>query len=129
MFRFIVSTVLGLVLLGGIAGCASRQKIPSEDLDVLKLYKDEIAILHSELPTNSKAKYEAAKRLNDNVDFSYTRSVQTLDAIFSSVDARVDNPNSNAQMLIFYYQYGDHSIRFIFHRYMNFIDRVEVVEK
>ena len=129
MFRFIVSTVLGIVLLGGIAGCRSAQKLPSEDLDVLKLYKDEIAILHSELPTNSKAKYEAAKHLNDNVDFSYTRSVQTLDAIFSSVDARVDNPNSNAQMLVFYYQYGDHSIRFIFHRYMNFIDRVEVVEK
>ncbi|MBQ4106392.1 MAG: hypothetical protein IJC73_02295 [Lentisphaeria bacterium] len=129
MVRFINFMVVALVVMVIGGGCATRQKMPSEDLEVLTLYKDEIAILHSQLPTNSEAKYKAAKRLHDNVDFTYTRTVQTLDEIFSSVDAKVDNPNSNNQMLVFYYQYGDRSIRFIFHRYQNFVDRVEVVER
>ena len=128
MVRFINFLVVALVVMV-IGGCVAKQKMPSEDLEVLTLYKDEIAILHSQLPTNSEAKYNAAKRLHDNVDFTYTRTVQTLDEIFSSVDAKVDNPNSNNQMLVFYYQYGDRSIRFIFHRYQNFVDRVEVVER
>jgi len=129
MVRFINFMVVALVVMVIGGGCTTRQKMPSEDLEVLTLYKDEIAILHSQLPTNSEAKYKAAKRLHDNVDFTYTRTVQTLDEIFSSVDAKVDNPNSNNQMLVFYYQYGDRSIRFIFHRYQNFVDRVEVVER
>ena len=115
-----------LTLSGCITGSA---KIPSEDLDVLKLYRQEIAVLHSELPPNSEGKYRAAKKLLDNVDFTYTRSVETLDDIFSSRDARVDAPSAANQMIMFYYQYKDQSVRFVFYRYNNMITRVETYEK
>ena len=80
-------------------------------------------------PRTAGKKYEAAKSLLNKVDFSYIRRVETLDAIFSSLDAQVDNPNSRAQTLIFYYQYKDSSIRFIFSRYNNIVTRFEVIEK
>ncbi len=120
--------LVAAALLSLIAGCTTT-KIPSEDIDVLKIYRPEIAVLHSSLPPNSKEKYEAAKVLADNVDFSFTRSVQTLDEIFSAVDARVDVPNAADQMLMFYYQYRDHSIRFCFYRYGDTITKVEIIEK
>ena len=112
-----------------IAGCATAQ-LPVEDILVLEKYKNEIAILKSpSIPPNSKEKYTAAKTLLKNVDFTYIRSVQTLDEIFSSVDAKVDRPNSYSQTLIFYYQYQDKSIRFLFFRYGDVVTRVEIIEE
>ena len=112
-----------------IAGCATA-KLPVEDILVLEKYKNEIAILKSpSIPPNSKEKYPAAKTLLKNVDFTYIRSVQTLDEIFSSVDAKVDRPNSYSQTLIFYYQYQDKSIRFLFFRYGDVVTRVEIIEE
>ena len=121
-------SAVAAALLFVIAGCTTT-KIPSEDIEVLKIYRPEIAILHSSLPSNSKEKYEAAKTLADNIDFSYTRSVQTLDEIFSATDARVDVPNATDQMLMFYYQYRDRSIRFCFYRFGDVITKVEIIEK
>ena len=125
LFRIFVA-VFSVALL---AGCVT-EKIPAEDLDVLTVCRREIATLQSpEISPNSKLKYDAAKSLLDKVDFSYIRRVETLDAIFSSVDAQVDKPNSRSQVLSFYYQYGNRSIRFVFSRYNNIVTRFEVIEK
>ena len=122
------------VLFAGLAlffaaGCAA-ERLPSEDLEVLTVCKPEIDVLHSRAyPSNSKEKYLAARSLLRKVDFSYTRRVETLDAIFSSLDARVDRPDAIEQELNFYYQYQDRSIRFVFRRYKNNVTKFEVIEK
>ena len=124
---FLTWGVLCAVLFA--AGCVT-EKLPVEDILVLERYKNEIATLKSpKIPPNSKEKYEAARTLLDNVDFSFIRSVQTLDDIFSSVDAKVDRPNSMSQTLIFYYQYQNKSIRFLFFRYGDVVTRVEIIEE
>ena len=123
------SITAAVFLVSLFAGCMT-ERLPAEDLEVLTVCRQEIATLQSpEISANSRAKYEAAKSLLKKVDFSYIRRVETLDAIFSSVDARVDNPSSRSQTLIFYYQYQNSSIRFIFHRYNNIVTRFEVIEK
>ena len=115
-------------LLPFLAGCAAG-KLPAEDLDVLTVCKPEIEVLHSRAySANSKEKYLAARSLLRKVDFSYTRRVETLDAIFSAQDARVDKPGGREQVLNFYYQYQDRSIRFVFHRYNNIVTKFEVIE-
>ena len=120
--------IVAVGLLWTVVGCVA-EKLPSEDLDVLTVCKPEIEVLQSKAyPANSKEKYLAARSLLRKVDFSYTRRVETLDAIFSSLDARVDKPNSRDQVLNFYYQYQDRSIRFVFHRHDNVVTKFEVIE-
>ena len=112
-----------------LSGCATA-KLSSEDIEVMTRFSREIAVLHDpSLPPNSREKYEAAKTLVDYVDFSFTTDVSVLDQIFSSVDARVDQRNTSNQVLMFYYQYQDRSIRFLFYRFKNTIVRVEVIER
>lgn len=123
--RFLLLGALFALLL---AGCRTA-KLSSEDVEVPELYRKEIAILHSDAPPNSEAKYLAAKRLNEKLDFYFTRDVATLDKIFSSADARVDVQNATDQMIMFYYQYKDRSIRFCFYRFGDDISKVEIIEK
>ena len=119
--------VAGALLLA--AGCVS-EKLPAEDIDVFTVCKEEIAVLQNRsLRPNTREKYEAVQSLLSKVDFNYIRRVETLDAIFSSADARVDNPKSASQVLNFYYQYKDHSVRLVFHRYRNSVIKFEVIEK
>lgn len=120
--------LLGALFALLLAGCRTA-KMSSEDVEVPELYRKEIAILHSDAPPNSEAKYLAAKRLNDNLDFYFTRDVATLDKIFSSADARVDVQHATDQMIMFYYQYKDRSIRFCFYRFGDDISKVEIFEK
>ena len=127
MKKHLLVLIAGTLLLA--AGCVA-EKLPSEDLDVLTVCKPEIEVLQSKAyPANSKEKFLAARSLLRKVDFSYTRRVETLDAIFSSLDAHVDKPNARDQVLNFYYQYQNRSIRFVFHRHDNVVTRFEVVEK
>ncbi len=123
-----ITGLLLLILL--LTGCRSVPKLSSEDLDVLTKYAPEIAMLHRrDVPPNSRQKYEAAKKLADGVDFSFTTNVQLLDTIFSVVDARVDNPKSYEQQLMFLYQWQGKSVRFLFTRFGNYVTRAEVLEK
>ena len=93
--------IAAVCLLWTAAGCVA-EKLPAEDLDVLTVCKPEIDVLQSRAySANSKEKYLAARSLLRKVDFNYTRRVETLDAIFSALDARVDNPNSREQVLNF----------------------------
>ncbi len=120
-------TVLAAVSAFAMTGC-STPKLPSEDIEVPVLYADAIAVLKSNLPANSREKYEAAKYLLDKVDFSFTREVQTLDKIFNPRDAFVDRPKSAEQMIMFYFQYKNKSVRFCFYRYIDVVTKVEIIE-
>ena len=127
MKKHLLVLIAGTLLLLA-AGCVA-EKLPSEDLDVLTVCKPEIEVLHSKAyPANSKEKFLAARSLLRKVDFTYTRRVETLDAIFSSLDAHVDRPNARDQVLNFYYQYQNRSIRFVFYRHDNVVTRFEVIE-
>lgn len=102
--------------MAAVFGCRSG-KMTSEDVEIKTRFAGELAVLHStKYRPNSKEKYEAAKTLYENVDFSFTRSVETLDVIFTTLDARVDKRDFNDQRISFTYQYGDKFIRFIFYR-------------
>ncbi len=128
MKKYCFLLLLGLFSAVLLTGCRSV-KMSSEDIEVPELYRKEIAILHSDAPPNSEAKYKAAKRLNEKLDFYFTRDVSTLDKIFSSADARVDVQNATDQMIMFYYQYKDRSIRLCFYRFGDDITKVEIFEK
>ena len=122
IFRSFLCMLAVLVCLDCLQGCSwgnsSQKKIPAEDRLVLEVFSDEIAILKSRsYETNSREKYFAAKAIADGVDFSYIRNVQTLDDIFGGYDVKYgQNSLGNEQDFIFYYQYGDHDVRFVFHR-------------
>ncbi len=115
-------------VLALLCGCAGT-KLPSEDLEVLTKYASEIAVLKSNLPTNSSEKYDAVKKLMRHVDFSFTREVQTLDKIFNARDARVDRPGAIDHMIMFYFQKGNRSVRLCFYRYGDIVNKVEIIEK
>lgn len=123
-----------LLLLSGVgllmlAGCAT-EKLPSEDLEVVTLYKEQITTLKNpKLPTNGKEKYEAAKYLIDHVDFSYTRNIDTVDNIFYYPDAYVDDPRKINHTITFNYRYENRYVRIIFYRYDNLVVRTDVIEK
>ncbi len=122
--RILLLLTVGLLVL--ISGCST--KITSEDIEIKKRFAKELAVLHSNkyLP-NSKEKYEAARKLYEEVDFSFTRSVETLDLIFTTIDARVDKYDMADQRISFTYQYGDKFVRFIFYRSGDRILKSEVM--
>jgi len=120
---------LAAVAVFVIAGCASTEKMPSEDIEVPVLYADLIQVLKNpELPPNSREKYEAAKAINQKVDFYLTRETKTLNDIFFHGDAIIDTPNRRDRTITFNYQYGDKYIRFSFFADMNFVLRVDIKE-
>ena len=125
-------SILFAVALTGVlfSGCASMtDKLPSEDIEVLTEYSDTIAILRNpSIPPNSKAKYEAAKALIDNVDLYFTRETRTVDSLFYHGDAQVDGVETENPTFTFMYQYADKFIRIRFFTYRMFIVRVEIRE-
>ena len=105
-------------------------RLPSEDLEVLTKYVDVIAVLKDPMIScNSKEKYQAAKKLIDKVDMTFTRETKTINELLYYGDALYDDVNSETRNITFNYQYGDHYVRFIFHTYRNFVLRVDVQEK
>ena len=118
--------VAALILL---CGCAT-EKLPSEDIEVLTRHKDIIDVLKSnKFSTNSKEKYEAAKKLAKHVDFSFTRELKTVNSLFNYRDMLVDNQRRESPVYTFNYRYGDNYIRFRFFSHRMFVVRAEVTEK
>lgn len=120
--------LLGAVVFSGI-GCAGGRpaRMLSEDIEVLEVFAPEIKVLMDRrLPTNSKEKYLAAKRLAEGVDFSLTRSVETLESIFLVRDALITRSVEYGDEIAFYYNYQDHYVRFRFWRTKNVITESEV---
>ena len=116
-------------MLAALCGCASSRpkKMISEDIDVLTVFAPEIKVLQDpSLRPNSKEKYEAAKRLAEGVDFTLTRSVETLEQIFLVRDALTTRSIEYGDEIAFYYNYQNHYVRFRFWRTKNVITESEV---
>ncbi len=123
------------ILFAGLAGallwcgCAPEppKKMLSEDIETLTVFGPEIAVLKDRrYPTNSREKYEAAKRLAEGVDFSLTRSVETLEQMFSPADALQSRSVEYGDEIAFYYNYQDHFVRLRFWRSKNAVTDSEV---
>ncbi len=120
MVKLLIAAAVTLIA----AGCAT-QKIPVEDPVIFTEYAKEIAVLRDPmLAPNSEAKFKAAEFIADNVDFSYTRNVATLDKLFLASEA-----STNGVEIVFQYAYKNDIIQFRFRRYDNIILFAEVVKK
>ncbi|MEA4862843.1 MAG: hypothetical protein AB7F40_03950 [Victivallaceae bacterium] len=116
---------LGVVAVIFAAGCAER--IPVEDPLAVTVCAEEIKILKDPtLSANSQAKHEAAIRLTEQVDFSYTRNVATLLKFFSASDAHTSD---DATILVFSYPYRKNDVQFRFRCSGTTVVSSEVVEK
>lgn len=129
MMRRSVMLVFCGMLLATLCGCISsgQKKMISEDIEVLTVFAPEIAVLKNPaLRTNSREKYEAAKRLAEGVDFTLTRSVETLEQIFLVRDALTTRSIEYGDEIAFYYNYQNNYVRFRFWRTKNVITESEV---
>ena len=128
--RIFQKTLLLLTMAAGLilSGCASQpDKMLSEDIEILEVFAPEIRVLMDpRLPTNSQEKYLAAKKLAEGVDFSLTRSVETLEKIFLVRDALITRSVEYGDEIAFYYNYQNHYVRFRFWRTKNVITESEV---
>lgn len=124
----LLAAVAGMVLV--FSGCASYQaprKMLSEDIEILSVFAPEISVLKDKrYRTNSQEKYLAAKKLAEGVDFSLTRSVDTLRQIFAPEDALTTRSVEYGDEIAFYYNYQNHFVRFRFWRTKNMITESEV---
>ncbi len=131
IFRvFRVLPLFFAVLSTALAGCATEEKLPAEDLEVPQFYGALIQVLQDpKLPPNSREKYEAAKELIGKVDFSLTRELKTINSIFYHGDALIDTPDQPDRTIIFYYPWNGHYVRLTFYTYKTLVLRVKVDEK
>jgi hypothetical protein len=126
----ISAALAALIVLVSSFGCASEEKLPAEDLEVMQFYEKEIKVLQDpKLPPNSREKYEAAKVLADKVDFTLLRELNTMNAIFYHGDALIDTPDQPDRSIAFYYPCDGHYVRFIFHTYKTWVLRAKVDQK
>ena len=130
MLRSFVIMATAAVLMLALSGCASSnqvRKMLSEDIEVLEVFAPEIRILQDpRYRTNSQEKYLAAKKLAEGVDFSLTRSVETLEQIFLPADALITRSVEYGDEIAFYYNYQNNYVRFRFWRTKNVITESEV---
>jgi hypothetical protein len=113
-------------------GCATIQneKLPAGDIDIYTKYAREIETLHNKaLRPDSEPKYKAALTLYKNVDFSFVRSVDTLNKIFGAHDAHLGNKYYEKQQIIFLYRYRGKRVRFVFIRYNDSIIHSECTDQ
>ncbi|MBR2357724.1 MAG: hypothetical protein IKA65_06855 [Lentisphaeria bacterium] len=123
---FLFALAAATLLLSGCAG-NEKKKMLSEDIEVLTVFANEISVLKNpRLLTTSKEKYLAAKRLAEGVDFSLTRSVETLEQIFLVKDALTTRSIEYGDEIAFYYRYQDKYVRFRFWRTKNAVSDSEV---
>ena len=99
----------------------------SEDIETLEVFAPEIRVLKNpNLRASSQEKYLAAKRLAEGVDFTLTRSVETLEQIFLVRDALTTRSIEYGDEIAFYYNYQNNYVRFRFWRTKNVITESEV---
>ena len=129
MLKKILLLTVCAAVMACFNGCASKKtkKMLSEDIEVLTVFAQEISVLKNRsLRPNSKEKYEAAKRLAEWVDFSLTRSVETLTQIFDANDAMTTKSVEFGDEIAFYYNYQNNFVRFRFWRTRNAVTDSEV---
>ena len=127
-FSLLLYAFSALLLIFG-PGCATEM-LPSEDIEVLEKHKDIIEVLKSnKYSADSKAKYDAAKKLIKVVDLYYTRELKTVNELFNYRDMLVDDQDTDSPVYSFNYRYGDNYVRIRFFSHKMFVVRVEITEK
>ena len=123
--KSLILMTAALMLLGG---CVSAPpKMLSEDIEVLSVFASEIKVLKDRrIRTNSQQKYLAAKKIAEGVDFSLTRSVETVAQIFDPADALVTKSVEYGDEVAFYYNYQNGYVRFRFWYTKNAVTDSEV---
>ncbi len=113
--RLIYSVVAALTLAVFVGGCNTEpKKIPCNDVDVPKRFEREIYVLKSStLTSESEAKFKAARRLYQGVDFSFARDTKTLVDIFGTANAHKGR-TEDSDIIIFQYNWQKEYIRFAF---------------
>ncbi len=113
--RLIYSLVAALMLAAFAGGCNTEpKKIPCNDIDVPKRFEREIYVLKSPtLNAESEAKFKAARRLYQGVDFSFARDTKTLVDIFGTTDAHKGR-SDDSDIIIFQYNWQKEYVRFAF---------------
>ena len=110
MKQIIISCCCFLSLALVISGCAT-QKLPAGDIEVMQKYRTEVEILRDpKIKANTKIKFEAAKVIVDNVDFSYARSWHDLEEIFGFNDVVGKTRYGGKKSLVFKYSWQDQVI-------------------
>ena len=129
MFKRLFLSAVCVLILAALSGCTSSKpkKMLSEDIEVLTMFAPEINVLKDpRYRTNSREKYEAAKKLAEGVDFSLTRSVETLEQLFLPQDALTTHSVEYGDEIAFYYNYQNNYVRFRFWRTKNAVTESEV---
>ena len=125
-FTIAVSLLAALIL----SGCfTTKEKLPSEDLEVFEQYADLIKVIKDpKLPSNTEKKYQAVKELISEVDLHYTRETSTVDKLFHFRDATIDGLDTETPTFTFLYQFKNKFVRIRFFTCRMFITRVEIKE-
>ena len=126
MKNLLLMSTFALFFLIALCGCRATPEIAAEDYYMPQMCSEEIAVLKSSLPANSKEKYDAAVAIAEKIDFQTLRNTRTTDKIFNNADARIAKVNEYENYLIYIFSYQEKSIRFVF--YLNKIDIVTNVE-
>jgi DNA-binding transcriptional regulator WhiA len=113
--RIIYSWLAAAVMAAGLWGCNTQpKKMPCTDVDIQTKFEREIYILkNTDLPTESEAKFRAARILYQNVDFTFARDTNTLVSIFGARDARRGTVLDN-HAIVYQYVWNNEYIRFAF---------------
>ncbi len=116
MSRLFILNALIIMCLGAvICGCQTR-KLPAGDVEIMQKYRTEIAILHDpKIKANTEIKYNAAKIILDNVDFSYARNYKDLEQIFGFTDVDTKILYGGQKALVFKYSWENKVIEATFH--------------
>ena len=110
MLLTIAMIACGLLLAAG--GC--RTKLPAGDVDINRNFAVEVATLKDpNLSTSSLEKYNAACIIAENVDFSYLRDIESMEAIFGAKDA-VSGSFDGKDYVLYTYKFLNKSIQFRF---------------
>lgn len=115
MRKFILLSVAMFACCGlllAVTGC--RTKLPAGDVDIIRLFAPEVAVLKDpKLSPNSLDKYNAACVIAQNVDFSYLRDIPSMVAIFGTQDATQGSFEGNS-FIVYTYKFKNKSIQFRF---------------
>ena len=92
----------------------TKTLIPGSDIDVLRIYKKEIAILKdNSIKNNTRKKYEAAKTIIDNVDLYQIYDYEQVENIFGESNM-VGHGLYKGTYIVYQYAYADKLIQINF---------------
>lgn len=129
MNRVVLLFFMALICLAVVLSGCQSSKLPAGDVEVLRKYRTEVEILRDpKIKANTKIKFDAAKIIFDNVDFSYARNYDELEQIFGNSDVVGKTRYGGKKSLVYAYSWEDQVIQADFFFSGQFITGVKVKE-